>query len=94
MKLLISRKLPDLGKLPLHFVEDLRTFASNISDENLDTIQTIFTFISSNSSNAVMMVMNHLVLDLIFDILNAFEIGELILITAIFTTMIKVQQIL
>jgi hypothetical protein len=80
------------AKLPVCVAENFKTFASNISRKCLHAIQKIFTSISFDMSNAVMMVMNHPVLDLITVILNAFEIGELILIGSVFTTMIKVQQ--
>jgi hypothetical protein len=82
--------LSGLEKLPVHFAEDFKTFASNISHEGLNTIQKTFISNSFDNSNAMMMVINHPVLDLIHDILNALEISELILIKFVFTTMIKV----
>jgi H2-forming N5,N10-methylenetetrahydromethanopterin dehydrogenase-like enzyme len=84
--------LSGLEKLPVHFAEDFKTFASNISHKGLNTIQKTFTSNSFANSNAMMIVMNHPVLDLILDILKALEISELILIRSVFTTMIKVQQ--
>jgi hypothetical protein len=80
-----------LENLPVCFDQDFQTFASNISHEDLDTIQKTFTSNSFDNSNAMMMVMNHPVLDLILDILNGLEIGDLILIGSVFTTMIKIQ---
>jgi uncharacterized protein YkvS len=52
----------------------------------------MFTSSASENPKAVMMVMNHPVLDVILDVLKRFEIGELILMESVFTTMIKVQQ--
>jgi hypothetical protein len=93
MKLLISRKkLLDLEKPLVPVAENFKTFASNISHEGLNAIQKTFTYNSSDSPNAMMMVINHLILDLILDVLNAFEINELILVGSVFIIMIKVQQ--